>query len=66
MNSVPSKLEKSLAPGWADYYETRRNNLSCTICSLPIKFEMAFVARCGHFFVLYVHHIQLKEVETHP
>ena len=50
MISVPSKLEKSLAPGWADYYETRRNNLSCTICSLPIKFEMAFVARCGHFF----------------
>ena len=49
MNSVPSKSEKSLAPGWGEYYETRRNNLACTICALHTKFEKAFVARCGHF-----------------
>ena len=50
MNSVPSKLEKSLAPGWGEYYETRRNNLACTICGLPTQFEMAFVVRYGNFF----------------
>ena len=50
LNSVPTKLEESLAPGWGDYYQSRRNNLSCTICGLPIRFEMVFVARCAHFF----------------
>ena len=50
MNASPSKLEDTLAPGWLEYYETRRSNLTCTICTLPIKFEMSLAARCGHFY----------------
>ena len=64
MNSVPSKLEKSLATGWAEYYETRRNNLTCTICALPTKFEIIFVARCGHFCTLGAAYTVVKRRET--
>ena len=57
MNISPSKLEKTLAPGWVDYYETRRSNLTCTICTLPIKFEMSFDVRCSHFIAPYAKYI---------
>ena len=50
MSTKPSDGEKMLAPTWPQFYEDRKNNLSCTTCTLPISFAQAFATKCGHFY----------------
>ena len=50
MSTSHSDVEKVLAPTWPQYYEDRKNNLTCTACALPISFAQAFATKCGHFY----------------
>ena len=49
-NLTPSFSESIIAPLWPQYFKERVDNMHCSACWIPMALQVAFMAKCGHFY----------------
>ena len=50
LNTTPCPIEEKIAPGWTEFYNERKENMTCVSCKAGMPYDQAFAANCSHFY----------------